>query len=318
MDIMDKLSLAGLVPVIKVEDACDAVPLCKALKDGGLPVAEITFRTAAAEESIKNVHEQLPDVMLGAGTVLTIDQVKRAVAAGASYIVSPGLNPAVVGYCTQNNIPILPGCSSPSDIETALSFGLDTVKFFPAEAAGGINFIKAISAPYGNMKFVPTGGISEKNLMDYLSFEKVRAAGGSWMVPSDAVRKKEWARITELTRQAVKVMLGLELKHIGINSASPERAVKDAEMFCLLTGLTLKDGNSSVFAGSEFEFMKTPFRGKNGHIALGVNSIERAKWHLEMRGFEFDEESAGVKDGKIVAIYLKNEIAGFAVHLLKK
>ncbi len=318
MDIMDKLSLAGLVPVIKVEDALDAVPLCKALKDGGLPVAEITFRTAAAEEAIKNVHDALPDVMLGAGTVLTVDQVKRAVAAGAAYIVSPGLNPAVVGYCVENGIPILPGCSSPSDIETALSFGLDTVKFFPAEAAGGIGFIKAISAPYGSMKFVPTGGISEKNLMDYLSFSKVRAAGGSWMVPADAVKNKEWAKITELTRQAVKVMLGLELMHIGINSASPEKAVKDAKMFSLLTGLSLKDGVSSVFAGGEFEFMKKPFRGTNGHIALGVNDIARAKWHLEMRGFEFDEESASQKDGKTVAIYLKEEIAGFAVHLLKK
>lgn len=318
MNIMDKLSLAGLVPVIKVEDANDAVPLCKALKDGGLPVAEITFRTAAAEEAIKNVHEALPDVMLGAGTVLTIDQVKRAVAAGAAYIVSPGLNPTVVSYCVENNIPILPGCSSPSDIETALSFGLDTVKFFPAEAAGGIAFIKAISAPYGNMKFVPTGGISEKNLMDYLSFSKVRAAGGSWMVPADAVKNKDWAKITELTRQAVKVMLGLELMHIGINSQTPEKASKDAKMFCLLTGLTLKDGASSVFAGDEFEFMKKPFRGTNGHIALGVNDIARAKWHLEMRGFEFDEESAVVKDGKVVAIYLKDDIAGFAVHLLKK
>lgn len=318
MDIMDKLSLAGLVPVIKVEDALDAVPLCKALKDGGLPVAEITFRTAAAEEAIKNVHDALPDIMLGAGTVLTVDQVKRAVAAGAAYIVSPGLNPAVVGYCVENGIPILPGCSSPSDIETALSFGLDTVKFFPAEAAGGIGFIKAISAPYGSMKFVPTGGISEKNLMDYLSFSKVRAAGGSWMVPADAVKNKDWAKITELTRQAVKVMLGLELMHIGINSASPEKAVKDAKMFSLLTGLSLKDGASSVFAGGEFEFMKKPFRGTNGHIALGVNDIARAKWHLEMRGFEFDEESASQKDGKTVAIYLKEEIAGFAVHLLKK
>ncbi|MBR3928991.1 MAG: bifunctional 4-hydroxy-2-oxoglutarate aldolase/2-dehydro-3-deoxy-phosphogluconate aldolase [Clostridia bacterium] len=315
---MDKLSLAGLIPVIKVEDAADAAPLCKALKDGGLPVAEITFRTEAAEEAIKNVHAALPDVLLGAGTVLTVEQVKRAVSAGAAYIVSPGLNPAVVSYCVKNNIPILPGCSSPSDIETALSFGLDTVKFFPAEAAGGIGYIKAVSAPYGNMKFVPTGGVSEKNLMDYLSFPKVRAAGGSWMVPADAVKNKDWARITSYTKQAVKLILGLELMHIGINSSSPEKAMKDAEMFALLTGLSLKDGNSSVFAGAEFEFMKKPFRGANGHIALGVNDVARAKWHLEMRGFAFDEESAIVKDGKIAAIYLKEEIAGFAVHLLKK
>lgn len=318
MQIMDKLSLAGLVPVIKVEDASDAVPLCRALKDGGLPVAEITFRTAAAEAAIRNVHEALPDVMLGAGTVLTVEQVKKAVSAGAAYIVSPGLNPAVVGYCVENGIPVLPGCATPSDVEAALSFGLDTVKFFPAEAAGGIGFIKAISAPYAGMKFVPTGGISEKNLMDYLSFNKVSAVGGSWMVPGDAVKSKDWNKITSLTRQAVKVMLGLELKHIGINSQSPEKAMKDAEMFCLLTGLTLKDAEASVFAGSEFEFVKHPFRGTNGHIALGANDIARAKWHLETRGFAFDEESSVVKDGKLSSIYLKDEITGFAVHLLQK
>ncbi|MBQ3080023.1 MAG: bifunctional 4-hydroxy-2-oxoglutarate aldolase/2-dehydro-3-deoxy-phosphogluconate aldolase [Clostridia bacterium] len=318
MDIFDKLSLAGLVPVIKVEDANDAVPLCRALANGGLPVAEITFRTSAAEQAIKNVHEALPEVMLGAGTVLTIDQVKRAVAAGAAYIVSPGLNPTVVEYCVSNNIPILPGCANPSDIETALSFGLNTVKFFPAEAAGGINFIKAISAPYGSMRFVPTGGINEKNLNDYLSFPKVRAVGGSWMVPSDAINSKDFDRIEELTRQAVKLVNGFELMHIGINSASPEQAMKDAKAFSLLTGLAIKDGNSSVFTGKEYEFMKKPFRGTHGHIAVGVNNIERAKWHLERRGFEFDEESASVKDGKTVAMYLKDEIAGFAVHILLK
>ena len=136
MDIFEKLSLAGLVPVIKVEDANDAVPLCRALSEGGLPVAEITFRTAAAEQAIRNVSSALPEVILGAGTVLSVDQVKRAVDAGAKFIVSPGLNPAVVGYCVENHIPVLPGCANPSDIETAMSFGLDTVKFFPAEAAG--------------------------------------------------------------------------------------------------------------------------------------------------------------------------------------
>lgn len=317
MDIFEKLSLAGLVPVIKVEDAQDAVPLCKALMDGGLPVAEITFRTAAAEEAIKDVHEALPEVMLGAGTVLTVEQVQRAVSAGASYIVSPGLNPQVVGYCVENNIPILPGCANPSDIECALSFGLETVKFFPAEAAGGINFIKAISAPYGSMKFVPTGGISEKNLLDYISFPKVRAVGGSWMVPGDAVKNKDWDKITSLTKQAVKLLLGLELKHIGVNSGSPEQAEKDAKMFSLITGLPISEGGS-VFVGKEYEFMKKPYLGTHGHIALQVNDIQRAKWHLEMRGFEFSEDAKSEKDGKLVAVYLKDEIAGYAVHLLQK
>jgi 2-dehydro-3-deoxyphosphogluconate aldolase/(4S)-4-hydroxy-2-oxoglutarate aldolase len=318
MDMLEKLSLAGLVPVIKVEDAKDAVPLCRALAEGGLPVAEITFRSAAAEEAIRLVHEQLPNVILGAGTVLTTEQVDRAAAAGAAYIVSPGLNPKVVEYCQKKNIPVLPGCANPSDIEVALSLGLKTVKFFPAEALGGLNLIKALSAPYGGVNFVPTGGVSEKNLVEYLSFPKVVACGGSWMVPQDAVDQKDWARITLITKSAVALLLGFELAHIGINSGSPETAMRDAQLLCKLTGWDIKDGNSSVFTGAGFEMMKKPFRGTHGHIAIRTNSIARAKWHLEQRGFAFDESSATQKNGKTIAIYLKDEIAGFAFHLLQK
>ncbi len=318
MDMLEKLSLAGLVPVIKVEDANDAVPLCKALSEGGLPVAEITFRSAAAEEAIHLVHEQLPHVILGAGTVLTTDQVDRAVAAGAAYIVAPGLNPKVVEHCQRKNVPVLPGCSNPSDIEMALSLGLKTVKFFPSESLGGLNMIKALSAPYGGVTFVPTGGISEKNLVEYLSFPKVVACGGSWMVPQDAVDAKDWDRIKTITQNAVALLLGFEMAHVGINSGSPENAMRDAKLICSLLNWEIKDGNSSTFVGTGFEMMKKPFRGTHGHIAIRTNSIARAKWHLEQRGFAFDESSATEKNGKIAAIYLKDEIAGFAFHLLQK
>ncbi|MDO4837415.1 MAG: bifunctional 4-hydroxy-2-oxoglutarate aldolase/2-dehydro-3-deoxy-phosphogluconate aldolase [Clostridia bacterium] len=318
MDFLEKLSLAGLVPVIAINDAEDAVPLCKALSDGGLPVAEITFRTAAAEEAIRRVHEALPNVLLCAGTVLTTEQVDRAVAAGAAAIVSPGLNPEVVKYCLSKNIPVCPGTANPSDLEVALSLGLHTVKFFPAEALGGLKLIKAMSAPYGAMKFMPTGGINENNMLDYLANPKVVCCGGSWMVPGDAVAAKDWDRITELTRSAVNKMLGLELRHVGINSGDPDTAMKDAEAICKLLGWTVKDGNSSTFAGTGFEMMKKPGRGKNGHIAIGCNNIKRAKWHLEQRGFAFDEDSAVVKEGKLIAIYLKDEIGGFAFHLVQK
>ncbi len=318
MDMLEKLSLAGLVPVIKVENAQDAVPLCRALADGGLPVAEITFRSAAAEESIRLVHEQLPKVILGAGTVLTTEQVDRAVGAGAAYIVSPGLNPKVVEYCQKKNVPVLPGCANPSDIETALSMGLKTVKFFPAEALGGLNMIKALSAPYGNVTFVPTGGISEKNLVEYLSFPKVAACGGSWMVPQDAVDAKDWDRIKTITQSAVALLLGFELAHIGFNTGSPENAMREAQLICTLLGWDIKDGNNSTFVGSGFELMKKPFRGTHGHVAIRTNSIARAKWHLLKRGFAFDEASATEKNGKAVAIYLQDEIAGFAFHLLQK
>lgn len=318
MDMLEKLSLAGLVPVIKVEDAKDAVPLCKALAEGGLPVAEITFRSAAAEEAIRLVHEQLPDVILGAGTVLTTQQVDRAAAAGAAYIVSPGINPEVVRHCQAKGVPVLPGCANPSDIEVALSLGLQTVKFFPSEALGGLNMIKALSAPYGGITFVPTGGVNEKNLTEYLSFPKVAACGGSWMVPQDAVNAKDWEKIKAITKSAVAILLGFELAHVGINTETPENAMRQAQLLCGMLGWEIKDGNSSTFAGAAFEMMKKPFRGTHGHIAIRTNSIPRAKWHLEQRGFAFDESSATEKNGKPVAIYLKDEIAGFAFHLLQK
>lgn len=312
MNIFDQLSLAGLVPVIKVEDAADAVPLCKALADGGLPVAEITFRTDAAEQAIRNVHAELPDVMLGAGTVLTVDQVKRAVDAGAAYIVSPGLNPAVVGYCVENGIPVLPGCANPSDIEVALGFGLEIVKFFPAEALGGLKLIKAMSAPYGGISFVPTGGINEKNFLEYLAFDKVKAIGGSWMVPGDAVKARDWDRIRSLAQSAVQKMLGFELLHIGINSGTPEQAEQDAKKIALLTGLPMQEhGAISWFVGAEYELMKNANRGTHGHIAIATNSVARAVWHLERRGFEFEPAGPGPR-------YFKGEIGGFGIHLQQK
>lgn len=318
MNFLEKLSLAGLVPVIAIHDAEDAVPLCKALSDGGLPVAEITFRTSAAEEAIRRVHEALPHVLLCAGTVLTTEQVDRALDAGAAAIVSPGLNPEVVRYCVERGIPICPGTSSPSDIEAALSFGLTNVKVFPAEAIGGLKIIKAMAAPYPNVRFMPTGGINENNLLDYLSFDKILCCGGSWIVPGDAVKARDWGRITKLTRSAVDKMLGFEVRHIGINCENAEAALAEAKKLSVLLGWPVKEGNSSVFAGTGIELNKKIGRGTHGHIAIGCNSVARAKWHLENRGFVFDETSAVVKENKLTAIYLKDEIAGFAFHLLQK
>ena len=318
MEFLEKLSLAGLVPVIAIDDADDAVQLCKALADGGLPVAEITFRTAAAEESIRRVHEALPHVALCAGTVLTTEQVDRAVNAGAAAIVSPGLSPEIVKYCVEKDIPICPGTSTPSDIQVALSYGLKAVKFFPVEAAGGLPMIKNLAPVYSGLNFMPTGGVNEKNMLDYLAFDRIICCGGTFMCPKDLIKNKEWDKITELTRNAVDKMLGFELRHIGLNTENAETALAEAKKLAMLTGMPVKEGNSSNFVGTGFEVMKSIGRGKNGHIAIGTNSVKRAKWHLEMRGYKFIEESAVVKNGKLIAIYLEDEVAGFAVHLVQK
>jgi 2-dehydro-3-deoxyphosphogluconate aldolase/(4S)-4-hydroxy-2-oxoglutarate aldolase len=203
--ILEEIGAYKIVPVIVIDDPQNAIPLAQALIEGGLPVAEVTFRTKAAKESIKLIADKFPSILIGAGTVLTIDQVKSSIDSGAKYIISPGLNPGVVEYCVVNKIPITPGIATPSEIEKALEFNLEVVKFFPAEALGGLNYLKAISAPYGNLKFIPTGGIDEKNLASYLSFPKILACGGSWMVKSDLISNKKFDEIKRLSSAALAI-----------------------------------------------------------------------------------------------------------------
>jgi len=193
-----------IVPVVAIHNAADANPLAEALCQGGLPSAEITFRTAAASEAIQQISKR-SDMLVGAGTVLKIDQVKQAVDSGACFIVSPGFNPKVVQYCLDHQIPVTPGISNPTDIEMALDFGLQIVKFFPAEAFGGLKTLKAMSAPYTMMKFIPTGGIGPDNLLDYLKHPQVPACGGSWMVTSTLIAEGKFDEITRLTREAVEI-----------------------------------------------------------------------------------------------------------------
>ena len=216
--ILEKIKRIGLVPVIKIDDAEKAVPLARALSDGGIPVAEVTFRTDCAAEAIANIARELPDVLVGAGTVVSVEQVKAAVDAGAKYIISPGFDSEVVKYCIENDIPITPGCSSASDVGKAVKLGLECVKFFPAETVGGLKALKALAGPFPKMKFIPTGGINPDNLGSYLAFNKIIACGGSWMVPQKLVDANDWQGITEIARQAVTAMLNLRIVHIGINS----------------------------------------------------------------------------------------------------
>lgn len=318
-EVLEQISRIGIVPVVKIDRVEDAVPLAAALCNGGLPCAEVTFRTEAAAGAIAAIRKAFPEMLLGAGTVLTTKQVDEAMDAGATFIVSPGLNPEVVKYCVDNKIPVTPGCSNPSDIEIAISMGLDVVKFFPAEAAGGLAMIKAMSAPYVNMKFMPTGGISAKNLNEYLSFNKIIACGGSWMVKSELINAGEFDKIEALTREAVQLMLGFELAHVGINETDEDAADKTAGRFESIFGFTKKTGASSVFAGTAVEVMKTPGLGAKGHIGIRTNFINRAVNYLEYQGVEFDQSSAKYDDkGSLKAIYLKEEVGGFAVHLVQK
>ena len=207
MDMNERIAACGVVPVVVLEDAKDAKPLAEALVEGGLPVVEVTFRTAAAEESIRIMAEAYPDMLVGAGTVLSVEQAQRAVNAGAKFIVSPGFDEEVVDWCLANNVPVYPGIITPSEATKAVKRGLKIVKFFPAEQFGGVATIKALAAPFTTLKFMPTGGINAKNIRDYLTNSKIIAFGGSWMVKGDLVKAGDFAKIKELVKEAVDLVM---------------------------------------------------------------------------------------------------------------
>ena len=318
-DVLQQIYNIGIVPVIAIDDAAQAVPLAKALVAGGLPAAEVTFRTAAGEEAIRRIAAEVPEMLVGAGTVLTKEQADRALAAGSQFIVSPGFNPEVTRYVIDKGALMMPGTATPGEMEQAMSMGLDVVKFFPAEQNGGVAKLKALAGPYTSLRWMPTGGVNTKNMMDYLGFDKIVACGGTWMVKKDLINGEKWDEITAICKEAVKTMLGFELRHVGINCADEAEAERTAQLFSAAFGWDYKPGNSSVFSGTAVECMKKPYLGERGHIAVGTNNVDRAVYHLGRQGIAFDESTRKTDGkGKTKAIYLKDSFCGFAVHLVQK
>ncbi len=275
--VLELLSMFGIIPVVKIENAGDALPLAEALRQAGLPCAEITFRTEAAEESIRNINREFPDMLVGAGTVLTIDQAKRAISAGAKFIVSPGLNDAVVRYCQKKNIAVMPGVATATEIQQALHLGLSTLKFFPAEASGGLKTLKALAPVFGNVKFVPTGGVNSDNMMAYLKSEFVGAVGGSWMVKSDLIRSRRFEDITALAREAVKKMLGFHLKKVVLNETN--------------------NAPGNLYPASEanplalFDFLEVSETGTLEQFVIGTHFPKRAAFFLRNSGLDIRTEN---------------------------
>ena len=214
MDVVTQLGPLGVIPVVKIDRASQAPQMAEALLAGGLPCAEITFRTTAAEESLKQIAASFPEVALGAGTVLTLDQAQRAFRAGARFIVSPGFDRKVVAWCLTEGIPVMPGVATPTEIQMALDCGLSILKFFPAEALGGIPLLEAIAAPFVDVRFVPTGGITPSNLADYLRLPMVHAVGGSWLVSAKLLKAEGFGEITRLARQAVEIVAATRTKGV--------------------------------------------------------------------------------------------------------
>ena len=318
MDILKRFANVGVIPAVVIEKVEDAVPTAKALLAGGVDVMEITFRTAAAPEAIKRVSEECPEMLVGAGTVITLEQCKQAVEMGSKFIVAPGFNPEVVRWCIDNDISITPGCVTPSDISAAIDMGLKVVKFFPASVYGGLPAMKALSGPFGQIKFVPTGGVNAQNLAEYMAEPFIHAVGGTWFCAKADISAGNFEKITALCKEARANALGYEVVHVGINCANGEDAMGVANAFNGAFGFPVKDGNSSVFAGTGIEVMKSPYLGAMGHIAVRTNRIDMAIADLEKKGYAIDPETCKYKGSKLIAVYLKAEFGGFAVHLLQK
>lgn len=318
-EMIRKLSLIGILPVLKIDREEDAIPVGRALSRGGLPCVEVTFRTAAARGTITKLTTECPDMLVGAGTVLTTGQVDEAVAAGARFIVTPGLNPMIVRYCQAKGIPIIPGINDPTGIEQAMVMGLDVVKFFPAQQSGGIEMIKAMGAPYIHISFLPTGGINRDNMNDYLTNKRVIAVGGSWVVGEKMIRNGDFDGIERVAREAVDRMLNFHMEHVGVNCANTAEAETCAKICREAFSFETNELPVSYFAGEGLEFMKDGGRGTNGHIAIRTNSVDRAVYHLARRGIEVDMSTAQYNDdGSMRFIYLKEEIGGFAYHLVRR
>ena len=308
----------GIVPVVALEDAADALPLGAALKKGGVSAIEVTFRTAAAADAIRLLTREMPELLVGAGTVLTKEQADAAIEAGAKFIVSPGFQPELVSYVLSKGVPMCPGTATPGEMEQAMALGLSAVKFFPAEQNGGAPMLKALSAPYRDLLFMPTGGVKLENLRTYLALDQVFACGGTWLATKDDIKAKAFDKITARTREAVKTMLNFRIKHVGINSKDEAEAKKTATLLCSIFDFDYNDTELSVFTGSAVEVMKFMGRGSLGHVAIGADNVDRAEYYLRQRGFSFDESTRRVDAaGRTTFLYLKDEIGGFAFHLTK-
>ena len=318
MDVLSRLAAAGVVPVVVLEKAEDAVPTAKAMVAGGIDVMEITFRTAAAADSIRAVAAEVPEMLVGAGTVLNLEQCKLAVECGAKFIVSPGYDEEIVAWCVENGVAVTPGCVTPTEIMAGLKHGLKVFKFFPANVYGGLSAIKALSGPFVGLKFIPTGGVNQQNLGEFVSNPSIHAVGGSWVCPKADIAAHNFDKITQLCAEARRSVMGFELAHVGVNCESAEESLAVCEELEKAFDFEVKTGNSSNFASTGVEVMKSMYLGKNGHLAVRTNKIETAIAELPKRGFAVDMDTAKYKGDRMIAVYLKNEIGGFAVHLLQK
>ncbi len=309
----------GILPVINIPNVSLAVPVAEALRRGGINSIEVTLRSPDSLDSVKSIKSAFPDMTVGAGTVLTTQTVDRAIENGADFIVSPGYDDEVVNYCVNQGIQIVPGCTTPSEMQKAVKLGLKVLKFFPAELSGGIDAINLLSGPFPDIKFVPTGGINFENLGKYLANKRVLACGGSYMATKAQIERGDFEAITTACKKALDISLGFELAHIGINCDSEDSASENAGIISEIFRMQPRFMNSAVFAGSAVEAVKSGGLGTHGHIGFYTNSINRAIAYFEAMNISLNKD--GIKrnkNGEITCVYLQDEVHGFALHVVER
>ena len=318
-NIIKRIHDIGILPVIDLADPDNALRTAKSICAGGLPIAEIPNRTDAIQNVIINIKRACPGMLIGAGSIFSVEQIDPVLEAGADFISTKELHPDIVRYCQSMNVPVIPEVYDASGIEEAVSLGLDTVKFYLAGNSGGIQKIKALSASYEEIKFIPVGDITENDISVYLNEPCVPACCGSWMIDENAIAEKNFEEITKLAGRTVNTMLGLTIKHIGVNEENEDGAAL-ADQFAGIFGGKVRKTFKGWFGSEYVEIMSKKFKtGRHGHIGIGVNDPGRARRYYEALGYSFDDSTAGYdENGDLEIVYFSNEVGGFALHIVKK
>jgi len=318
MQIEEKLFQFGVIPVVTMENSAHASKVADTLKEGGLPLIEVTLRTEAGLAAIEQIANQCPDVLLGAGTVNSIEEAKAAQLAGAQFLVAPGFNPKLAEYCLKEEIPFFPGVITPGEIDQAKGMGFMNLKLFPIEAAGGLPWLKAVGAPHPDIRFIPTGGINPGNLVQYIRHPLVLACGGSWLADKQSIADQNFDSIREKAQQAVQSVLGFTLHHGGVHFSDFDQAIEAAKGFKTLINGDMFVAGTSAMVDGKVEFMSGNQYAEKGHIALGTNSIPRALSYFAGHKIYKIRDSEIINDkNEIIAVYLDYKIDEFAVHIVK-
>jgi 2-dehydro-3-deoxyphosphogluconate aldolase / (4S)-4-hydroxy-2-oxoglutarate aldolase len=321
MKPLERIGNAGLLPIVGTVNTTDTVLTARALLDAGLDVMEIKSCGNASIDALKQIKADLPEMLVGvSGAFLTIEECTEAVEAGAQFIESHGIHPEIVNWCSKNDVTLIPGCITPTEIETALSLGINTIKFAPVDSYGGVNGCSALYNLYksSGLKLITSGEINNDNLADFAEKPFVLAVSGDWLCKVLGNVDNYTEAITENAKKAIEILLGFEIAHIGINQETKEAASGLALKFNRAFGFPGKEGAASIFASSQIEITKVKYPGQFGHLAVRTNSVPRAIHYLKQRGFEVDLNTAKYKEDRMTAVYLKEEFSGFAVHLLQK